>query len=98
VKPVGDLRTKRFDGAIESAAYACCLETIRYSRTALDITFTERHEGFEFRISGPSFDPLADLDQPERQKLADRLEALGGSLEITYAAGSKGEVVGRLPF
>ena len=97
LRPVGELRTRRYDPAIESAAYACCLETIRQVATPLAITLTESDGDLEFRISGPTFSPLTELDQGHRQKLADRLEAVGGSLEITYGTDSSGVVVGRLP-
>ena len=94
----------RYPPEVEAAVYFCALEalqnTAKYSGASgasIRLTSHDGHVVFEVRDDGSGF----DLDRTGRgtglQGMADRLEALGGRLEITSAPGRGTTVVGRIP-
>jgi len=94
----------RYPPEVEAAVYFCALEalqnTAKYSGAARASIRLASHDGyvvFEVRDDGSGF----DLDRTGRgtglQGMADRLEALGGRLELTSAPGRGTTVVGRIP-
>jgi signal transduction histidine kinase len=95
---------RRFDPRIEAAVYFCCLEALdnagRHAPgSPVTVTVAADEEGISFRIAdeGPGFDPVAVTDPSGLQRMRDRAEALGGTLEVRSGPGSGTEVVGRLP-
>jgi signal transduction histidine kinase len=94
----------RYPPEVEAAVYFCALEalqnTAKYSGASRASISLSSHEGyvvFEVKDDGSGF----DLDRTARgtglQGMEDRLEALGGRLEVTSAPGRGTTVVGRIP-
>jgi signal transduction histidine kinase len=94
----------RHDSDIEAAVYFCCLEALQNvvkhaaATTAL-VRLEEDRNGLRFSVAddGTGF----DLDGTQRgsglQNMADRLEALGGRLQVHSTAGGGTTVTGRVP-
>jgi signal transduction histidine kinase len=88
----------------EAAVYFCCLEAIqnaaKYAQAArIDVRLG--HVGanltFEVRDDGVGFDTAASRSGSGLQGMADRLSALGGSVEIASTPGSGTVVSGYVP-
>jgi signal transduction histidine kinase len=75
----------RFSPQAEAAVYFCALEALN------------GHLTFEVRDDGVGFDVTEAKAGTGLQGMADRLEALGGSLEIRSGAGTGTAVIGRIP-
>jgi signal transduction histidine kinase len=60
---------------------------------------SESEGWLEFMIadSGQGFDPSRPTDGTGLQKMRDRLEALGGSLEVESVPGRGTRILGRVP-
>jgi signal transduction histidine kinase/plastocyanin len=113
VRKMGSPATLQFDPAVvaarfaqetEAAAYFCCLEALANAQkhagaAALSLTLARRDGWLEFVIedAGLGFDPASPSDGSGLQNMRDRLEALGGSLEVASAPGAGTRIVGRLP-
>jgi signal transduction histidine kinase len=69
------------------------------SFAVLEVQLAEREGRLEFGIrdDGSGFDPATTPRGSGLQNMADRLEALGGSLEIRSAPRSGTAVTGRVP-
>jgi signal transduction histidine kinase len=88
----------------EAAVYFSCLEAIqnaaKYAR-ASHVDVQLGHEGanltFEVRDDGVGFDTAVAGAGSGLQGIADRLSALGGSVEITSTPGVGTTVAGRVP-
>jgi signal transduction histidine kinase len=77
---------------VAGAVYFCCLEVLgRAEGTTTTITIRERGEGLAFEIVADGEVDGADLP------LRDRVEALGGSLEIRSEPGARTVWAGFLP-
>jgi signal transduction histidine kinase len=95
----------RYGSAIESAVYFCCLEAIqnatKHSGAAADIVIrlSEGAEGLRFDVqdAGPGFDPSTTRPGIGIRNMRDRLEAVGGSLEIVSSLGRGTVVTGTVP-
>jgi signal transduction histidine kinase/plastocyanin len=94
----------RFSAEAEAAAYFCCVEALvnaaKHAGAApVSLTVGQRDGWLEFVIedAGPGFDPRGPSKGAGLQKMRDRLEALGGSLEVRSAPGAGAQVVGRVP-
>jgi signal transduction histidine kinase/plastocyanin len=94
----------RFPAAAEAAAYFCCLEALanadRHARAApVSLRVAQRDGWLEFVVEdeGPGFDPSRPSDWAGLQRMRDRLEALGGSLEVGSAPGRGTRIAGRVP-
>jgi signal transduction histidine kinase/plastocyanin len=94
----------RFPAEAEAAAYFCCVEALvnaaKHAGAApVSLTVGQRDGWLEFVIedAGPGFDPRGPSKGAGLQKMRDRLEALGGSLEVRSAPGAGAQVVGRVP-
>jgi signal transduction histidine kinase len=89
---------------IEAAVYFCCLEALqnvaKYAHaTRATITLEEREHELSFSITddGRGFDPSATPKGSGTQNMWDRLEALGGHLDLDSSPGQGTTVAGRIP-
>jgi signal transduction histidine kinase len=94
----------RYPQEMEAAVYFCCLEALQNVAKYADAeqaVLRLSEEDSELRLSiaddGRGFDPAATGRGSGLQNMADRLEALGGTLEIESAPGAGTRVEGRLP-
>jgi signal transduction histidine kinase len=88
----------------EAAVYFCCLEAIQNAAKyalASRVEVTLGHEAanltFEIRDDGVGFDADATARGSGLQGMADRLAALGGSVEVASRPGEGTIVRGRVP-
>ncbi len=94
----------RYPQEVEATAYFCCLEALqnagKYAEAAgveIDLSVAGGELRFEVRDDGRGFDPEATTRGTGIQNMTDRLEAIGGSLEIASAPGDGTRVLGRIP-
>ena len=94
----------RYSPDIEAAVYFCCLEALqnvaKYSSAAsahLRVSAVNSHLSFEVTDDGLEFDPAATAHGTGLQGMADRVEALGGSIEIRSRPGHGTTIAGRVP-
>jgi signal transduction histidine kinase len=94
----------RYPQEVESAVYFCALEALnnvaKYAHaTASEIRLggEDGHLTFEVRDDGAGFDVDARRHGTGLQGMADRLEAIGGALEVRSSPGSGTSVTGRVP-
>jgi signal transduction histidine kinase len=94
----------RYPQEAEAAAYFCALEALQNVAKYAEASRAEVHVGqddgmlgFDVRDDGPGFDPMAATAGTGLQGMADRLAALGGTLEVTSAPGRGTTVSGRIP-
>jgi signal transduction histidine kinase len=94
----------RYPEKLETAAYFCCLEALqnvaKHAARATTVRISLHRDGelrFEVRDDGPGF-----TAEPERRgrglvNMHDRIEAVGGRLEVRSTPGTGTVVVGRIP-
>jgi signal transduction histidine kinase len=94
----------RYPQEIEAAVYFCCLEALqnvaKYAQAEhVDVRLARDEQGLVFEISddGHGFDPGATPRGTGLQGMADRLDAIGGRLEVRSMPGEGTNVTGRLP-
>lgn len=94
----------RYPREVESAMYFCALEALnnvsKYAdATSVTISLSEEDGGLGFRIrdDGRGFDTSRTGYGTGLQGMADRLDAVGGSLEISSEPGRGTSVIGRVP-
>src|SRR6266542_6511638 len=94
----------RYPRDVEAAVYFCCLEALqnvaKYAAASRAvIRFEERDGSLTFTVEddGEGFDPQATPMGTGVQGMADRLDALGGRLEVRSELGRGTTVTGRLP-
>jgi signal transduction histidine kinase len=94
----------RYTPEIEAAVYFCTLEALtnvaKYaaaSRVEVRLAQLGGELAFEVADDGAGFDTAAATHGTGRQGMADRLEAIGGSLTVTSAPGEGTVVRGRIP-
>ena len=94
----------RYSPDIEAAVYFCCLEALqnvtKYAGAAsarLRVSAVNSHLSFEVTDDGLGFDPAATAAGTGLQGMADRVEALGGSIEIRSLPGQGTTIAGRIP-
>ncbi len=94
----------RFPQEVEATVYFCCLEALqnaaKYAEaSAIRITLgtTDGELTFEVADDGQGFDPATGARGTGLQNMTDRLDAIGGSLQITSAPGDGTRVLGRIP-
>jgi signal transduction histidine kinase len=94
----------RYPQEIESTVYFCVLEALqnvgKYAN-AHEVTVRLREIGgelaFEIRDDGVGFDPSAVGHGSGLRGMADRVEAVGGTFELSSAPGRGTTIGGRLP-
>jgi signal transduction histidine kinase len=89
---------------VEGAIYFCCLEALqnvaKYAEAThvrLRVWSADSTLGFAVEDDGKGFDPATVVRSSGLQNMRDRLEALGGSLEIEGAPGQGTTIQGRVP-
>jgi signal transduction histidine kinase len=89
---------------VEAAVYFCVLEALqnvaKYAEASrVDVRLRESHGDLTFTISddGRGFDPAANGYGTGLQGMADRIEALGGRLDVRSEPGRGTTVAGRVP-
>jgi len=93
----------RYPPEIESAVYFSCLEGLnnvsKYARASTASVVLRERDGeltFEVTDDGAGFDPSATSYGTGLQGITDRLEAIGGRLEVRSAPGRGTTIVGRI--
>jgi signal transduction histidine kinase len=94
----------RYPPEIESAIYFCCLEALqnigkyaRASRAEIRLAHTNGHIRFEVIDDGSGFDTASRRTGTGLQGMADRLEAIGGALDVRSELGRGTTVIGTVP-
>ncbi len=94
----------RYAADVEATVYFCALEALqnvaKYAdadRTVIRLSQSNGSLAFEVVDEGRGFDPNEVATGSGLQGMADRLAAVGGSLEIRSAPGSGTTVAGRVP-
>jgi signal transduction histidine kinase len=94
----------RYAQEAEAAVYFCCLEAMQNvakyagaSAVRVKLRVEDGELAFEVSDDGRGFDPGSTPSGAGLQNMADRLAALGGSLEVRSQPGRGTTVAGRLP-
>jgi signal transduction histidine kinase len=94
----------RYPQEVEATVYFCCLEALQNiakyaAASGAAIRVGQRDGRLEFSVSddGAGFDPAAARPGAGITNMRDRLEALGGTLEIASAPGDGTRLSGRVP-
>jgi signal transduction histidine kinase len=94
----------RFPQEVEAAVYFCSLEALQNvakyanaSRASVKLRHVEGNLTFEVTDDGDGFDSTSTGYGTGLQGMADRLDALGGTLEVRSAPGQGTSVAGRVP-
>jgi signal transduction histidine kinase len=94
----------RYPQDVEAAAYFCSLEALQNvakyanaSRAEIRLSCDDEALNFEVADDGAGFDPTATTFGSGLQGMADRLAAIGGTLEVRSAPGGGTTVGGRIP-
>jgi signal transduction histidine kinase len=94
----------RYPREIESTLYFCCLEALqnvaKYAHaTHAEIRLSESADELAFTVidDGDGFDPSSTRRGSGLQGMADRLDAIGGTLEVGSNPGMGTTVTGRIP-
>jgi len=89
---------------VEAAVYFCCLEALQNltkhaqaSRAEIRLSSDEGMLHFEVRDDGRGFDAGAKAGAAGLQNMRDRVEALGGALQIRSRLGAGTTVAGSIP-
>jgi len=97
-------RSERYEEEVEAAAYFCCLEALQNvtkyagaSRADVRLHAVDGRLTFIVSDDGGGFDPSSVPRGTGLQGMADRLEALGGGLEIRSRPGDGTTVTGWIP-
>jgi signal transduction histidine kinase len=101
---VQSVRVERYGLEVESAVYFCALEALanvaKYahaSRATIRLSQSDGHLTFEVDDDGEGFDPERARGGTGLQGMADRLEAVGGTLEVRSVPGRGTRIRGVVP-
>ena len=94
----------RFSREVEAAMYFCALEALnnvsKYAdATSVHVSLSEPEGGLQFQIrdDGRGFDAASANYGTGLQGMADRLDAIGGTLEVTSSPGTGTTITGLVP-
>ena len=100
---VKDQGVGRHSQAVESAVYFCCLEAMQNaakyaggSAVEVQVREADGELSFAVRDNGAGFDPATTPRGAGLQNMADRLDAVGGTLLVTSEPGSGTVIEGRI--
>ena len=88
---------------LEAAVYFCVSEAltnaIKHGEAPMTISLSDDEDGLRFEVSdsGPGFDPATVARGSGLNNLHDRVDALGGTIDIDSAVGRPTVIRGRLP-
>jgi signal transduction histidine kinase len=89
---------------VEAAIYFCCLEALQNiakhagaTRARIRLWGDDQQLQFEVEDDGQGFDPKVTRSSTGLQNMRDRMQALGGSLEVRSQPGGGTIVAGRTP-
>jgi signal transduction histidine kinase len=96
---------RRYAGELEAAIYFCCLEALQNAakyagpEAKAVVRLAERDGELMFQVSddGVGYDPEGASPGAGLQNMADRIGAVGGSLQITSAPGAGTTVTATVP-
>src|ERR1700674_3732258 len=88
---------------VEGAVYFCCLEALQNvakyaeaNRVSLRLWTEDANLAFSVQDDGKGFDPMTVPQGSGLQNMRDRVEALGGSLEVRSVPGQGTAIEGRV--
>jgi signal transduction histidine kinase len=93
----------RYPQDVEAALYFCCLEALqnvsKYANATHATVRLSDEGGLSFEVSddGSGFDPDSTGYGTGLQGMADRLDAIGGTLQVRSTPGEGTVVIGRVP-
>jgi signal transduction histidine kinase len=94
----------RYPQEVEAAVYFCTLEALQNvakyagaSSAVVRLSMTDGELRFEVADDGVGFDPASTPRGAGLTNMSDRLEALGGSVEVRSTPGEGTSVLGRVP-
>ena len=94
----------RYPQDVEATVYFCSLEALQNiakhaqaSKAAITLAQVDRWLQFSISDDGRGLDPSRARSGSGMQNMADRVAALGGSLEVQGSAGKGTTILGRLP-
>jgi signal transduction histidine kinase len=94
----------RYPQETEAAVYFCVLEALQNvqkysgaSRVLIRVRENDRELSFEVEDDGKGFDPATVKRGAGLTNMADRLDALGGAIELESVVGAGAKLSGRLP-
>jgi signal transduction histidine kinase len=94
----------RYPQDLEAAIYFCCLEALQNvqkyahaTRATVGLTERDAELSFEIEDDGRGFDPTSTPRGSGLTNMGDRLEALGGSVEVRSTPGAGTRLSGRIP-
>ena len=94
----------RYPQELESAVYFSCLEALqnvaKYARaTKATVRLSQANGSLTFEVidDGVGFDPVTATHGSGLQGIADRLAALGGTVDVRSTPGDGTTVAGRIP-
>ncbi|MDQ3931519.1 MAG: ATP-binding protein, partial [Actinomycetota bacterium] len=101
---IRDEEVGRFSQEVEAAVYFCVLEAVqnavkyaRASQVAVRLGQGDGQLTFEVTDDGAGFDPTTTPRGQGLTNMADRLDALGGTLTVTSTPGHGTTIMGQLP-
>jgi len=101
---VSSAGARRYPPETEAAIYFCCLEALQNvvksanaSRATVRLIPEDGFVRFSVEDDGQGFDPIQCRRGAGLQNMIDRVEALGGSLEIHSSPGKGTRLTGRVP-
>jgi signal transduction histidine kinase len=94
----------RYGQDVEASVYFCCLEALQNvakyaeaSRATVRLSADDGGLAFEVQDDGVGFDPASAGRGSGLQGMADRLDAVGGTLDVRSVPGAGTTIVGRVP-
>ncbi len=93
---------QRFDSHTESAVYFCCVEALKHlsegaEERLLELELTTEKKATHFAVAAPSASFEMPMPAGILQEMADRVEALGGTLDVRQGTAGGTRISGQIP-